>query len=120
MRASLSRSGQLRTHSPAQSGRRAPWRKLYGRRWRAARLAYLQRNPLCVMCSTAGRVEPATVVDHVRPHRGDVSLFWDQCNWQGLCTTHHDRDKQRSESVDARVAGIKACDVDGYTEGGSW
>ena len=25
-----------------------------------------------------GRVVPATVVDHVVPHRGDQKLFWDE------------------------------------------
>ncbi len=40
---------------------------------------------------------PATVVDHIKPHRGDPKLFWDQENWQALCARHHDRDKQREE-----------------------
>ena len=99
---------------------RRPWRKLYGRRWRNARLAYLQRNPLCVMCQARGSVTPATVVDHVRAHRGDVSLFWNETNWQGLCSTHHDKEKQRVESVDRRAAKVNACDVDGYPGDGSW
>ena len=33
----------------------------------------------------------ATVVDHIKPHRGDQKLFWDQNNWQPLCKEHHDR-----------------------------
>ena len=41
-------------------------------------------------CLVEGRLIPATVVDHVEPHRGDERLFWDQDQWQGLCKQHHD------------------------------
>lgn len=33
----------------------------------------------------------AIVVDHVRPHRGDMVLFWDVANWQSLCLSCHNR-----------------------------
>jgi len=32
-----------------------------------------------------GIIKPATDVDHVIPHRGNRSLFWDEENWQALC-----------------------------------
>ncbi len=35
------------------------------------------------------KLTPATVVDHIIPHRGDQKLFWDENNWQGLCEHHH-------------------------------
>ena len=38
-----------------------------------------------------GMLTPATVVDHVIPHRGDQKLFWDEDNWQALCKSCHDR-----------------------------
>ncbi len=31
----------------------------------------------------------STVVDHIKPHRGDKKLFWDRGNWQPLCEHHH-------------------------------
>jgi 5-methylcytosine-specific restriction enzyme A len=65
-------------------------RRGYGPRWRRARAAYLARHPLCVLCREAGRLAPATAVDHVVPHRGDPILFWDESNWQGLCKPCHD------------------------------
>ena len=65
-------------------------RRGYGARWRRARAAYLARHPLCVPCEGAGRLEAATVVDHVVPHRRDEMLFWDEANWQGLCKRCHD------------------------------
>ena len=37
------------------------------------------------------------MVDHIKPHKGDETLFWDETNWQALCKPHHDIDKQREE-----------------------
>jgi 5-methylcytosine-specific restriction endonuclease McrA len=37
------------------------------------------------------------VVDHIRPHRGDPDLFWDQRNWQRLHRTCHSSRKQAVE-----------------------
>lgn len=62
----------------------------YGAQWQKARLLYLAEHPLCVECARAGAVRPATVVDHVEPHRGDPVKFWDVGNWQALCKPHHD------------------------------
>lgn len=63
----------------------------YDSRWRKARAAFLQRNPLCAECRKNGVLTPATVVDHIIPHRGDLKLFWDEENWQPLCKNCHDR-----------------------------
>lgn len=60
----------------------------YGHKWRIARLAFLRDNPLCVQCEAEGRIEPATDVDHIVPHKGDEVSFW-QGEWQGLCEHHH-------------------------------
>ena len=64
----------------------------YSRAWEEARADYLKHHPDCVMCG-----QPATVVDHVTPHRGNAKLFWDRSNWQSLCTHHHNSAKQRQE-----------------------
>lgn len=61
----------------------------YTRTWEKARLAYLRVHPLCVVCERESRLTPATVVDHVIPHRGDSYAFWDEANWQSLCGYHH-------------------------------
>ncbi|MEA4896886.1 MAG: HNH endonuclease signature motif containing protein [Eubacteriales bacterium] len=63
----------------------------YGGRWRSARARFLRQHPLCVDCRKAGRLTPATVVDHVVPHRGNEALFWDESNWQALCKPCHDK-----------------------------
>jgi hypothetical protein len=57
----------------------------------------------------SGLNKPAKVVDHIVPHRGDMSLFWDRANWQSLCANCHSSYKQRLEKS-GREAG---CDVSG-------
>ena len=63
----------------------------YGRAWQKASRQYLAAHPLCVKCMAEGRYTKATVVDHIKPHRGDRELFWDRDNWQALCKRCHDR-----------------------------
>jgi 5-methylcytosine-specific restriction protein A len=90
------------------------WRHLYDRRWERERLRFLDKNPLCVRCLELGRVVGATVVDHIKAHKGDVRLFRDQSNWQALCKRCHDSWKQRVEN------GLVEVDVEGYPKDGSW
>lgn len=65
--------------------------------WKRARHAQLLLKPLCRMCGELGLFVPATVVDHVVPHRGDRALFLDSENLQSLCKPCHDRHKQAQE-----------------------
>lgn len=59
--------------------------------WEKARKAWLEKHPDCVHCLEEHVVTSATVVDHIKPHKGDMQLFWDSSNWQSLCKSHHDR-----------------------------
>ncbi|WP_127078394.1 HNH endonuclease signature motif containing protein [Rhodomicrobium lacus] len=70
----------------------------YNHRWRKARATYLRSHPLCAMCWADGVATPATVVDHITPHKGDSTLFWDTNNWQALCKRHHDEKTAREDS----------------------
>ncbi len=63
----------------------------YGVRWRAYRSTFLATHPLCVICKAAKRVTAATVVDHIRDHKGDPVLFWDPANHQASCKPCHDK-----------------------------
>lgn len=73
-----------------------PWDPLYSsHRWRKLRARHLAANRLCVMCLPRPTV--AKVVDHVKPHKGDMALFWDPANLQSLCLEHHNRVKQSQE-----------------------
>ena len=80
----------------------------YGAAWRRAREAFLRDHPLCVMCLAEGKLTPATVVDHIKPHRGDPTLFWDTTNWQSLCKQHHDSTKKILEAEEREKSGATA------------
>jgi len=92
----LVKSGKCEAHKKADQRRQDSQRptssqRLYGSRWRKAREYYLRQNPLCVHCLKENdQITAAIVIDHIIPHRGDQSLFWDQSNWQSLCKRHHD------------------------------
>lgn len=74
------------------------WRKLYkSARWSRLRQRVLDADPLCRYCIEAEVVEEATVVDHIKPHKGDPELFWDVNNLQPLCAGCHDSRKRREE-----------------------
>jgi 5-methylcytosine-specific restriction enzyme A len=62
----------------------------YGHKWRQYRIGYLRSHPLCRSCESKGRLTSATIVDHIKDHRGDVRLFWDPNNHQPMCKRCHD------------------------------
>ena len=69
---------------------RSSYDKWYGlKQWRSIRNLILKRNPLCVNCFSTGKLTPATVVDHIEPHRGNYELFIDTKNLQSLCVNCH-------------------------------
>lgn len=71
----------------------------YDSGWRKARATYLRKpdNVCCRACKAMGIYTEAIVVDHVIPHRGDMSLFWDTSNWQPLCIPCHDLKTKQGE-----------------------
>jgi 5-methylcytosine-specific restriction enzyme A len=65
--------------------------------WAKARFRQLHHQPLCERCLQAGRIRPATVVNHRKPHRGDLELFWDPTNHESACKPCHDGPIQAEE-----------------------
>ena len=87
------------------------YRKLYDlRAWRKLRRLVLTEDPLCAMCAAIDRVTVADVVDHIVPHKGDLTLFFARENLQPLCDTCHSKHKQREEDR----GWSDAFDADGY------
>jgi hypothetical protein len=83
MRATRREPHIARQPSRMMSGYEPTRDQLYGWRWRKARKLYLARHPRCRMCQAQGKLAAATVVDHIRPHKSNPVLFWDQSNWPG-------------------------------------
>ncbi len=86
-----------------RSAEATEYRRLYHTgRWRTRRARQLQDEPLCRTCQRLGRTTAATVADHIIPHRGDVTLFFEGA-LQSLCDEEpfrcHSRVKQREEAL---------------------
>lgn len=94
---------RLPTAAPGswRTGKTTSSQRGYNYEWQKARLVHLNDNPLCVYCDREGRVTAANTVDHVIPHRGEMTLFWDRTNWMSLCGTCHSSKKQREEAQGA-------------------
>ena len=75
------------------------WRKWYrSKRWQ--RLRWQTLTKAMFTCAICGRIEADTsklVCDHIKPHRGNETLFYDEDNLQCLCKACHDSVKQRLE-----------------------
>ena len=85
-----------RPGKPHQRGESAAWHRFYDLpAWQTLRGAQLIREPWCAECTRLGIRERATVVDHIRPHRGQLELFLDAGNLQSLCKLHHDQKTMR-------------------------
>ena len=79
-----------------------PWRNwLNSKAWRDRRAYQLTMEPLCRFCAERGKAVPATVADHITPHRGN----WDRFiagPLQSLCTTCHSSRKQKLEAAEGK------------------
>ena len=80
----------------------------YTHRWQKYREHWLRAHPLCgdrlegsspehSLCLQEGRATAARVVDHIKAHQGDQTLFWSPSNHQSLCTHCHDSYKATIE-----------------------
>ncbi len=74
-------SPQPRTADPGNAERARPYSTP---EWKALRSQHLKTNRVCVQCGSH-----ATVVDHIRPWKGDRRLFLDPANMQSLCRSCH-------------------------------
>lgn len=63
--------------------------KRYGRSWVRIRKAFMSANPLCELCKTEGRLNPAELVHHKRKLTEGGTNDWS--NLQALCPECHSR-----------------------------
>jgi 5-methylcytosine-specific restriction endonuclease McrA len=88
--------------------------KLYDKkRWKRRAKLQLTLEPLCARCLRHGVVMPATIADHIEPHRGDQTKFWEG-KLQSLCASCHSGDKAQVERLGFSCAiGPDGWPVDG-------
>jgi hypothetical protein len=74
------------------------WRHWYWtERWRKISRHQITSHPLCTTCEERGSITPATICDHITPHKGNPDQFWNG-PFQSLCKTCHDSVKAREEA----------------------
>ncbi len=93
--------GPLRRASAAEHDERrgSSRERGYDARWERVRSIHLAAEPLCRMCSQAGRTTAAVLVDHITPIN-DGGAILDDRNLQSLCRACHD--EKTREDVAAR------------------
>ncbi|WP_347335991.1 HNH endonuclease [Rhodopseudomonas palustris] len=82
----------------AQADKRRPTARQrgYDSKWQHESKAFLARPENRFCACGCGRI--ADVVDHIKPHRGDMKLFWDRNNWQPMASSPcHSSRKQSLE-----------------------
>lgn len=95
--AAKTKQSKKRKHDKTMPCRR--YQKLYSRKaWKELRHSHLMSNPLCVQCLANGISKAAVVCDHIEPHKGNVTMFFDRDNLQSLCKRCHDK-KTYAESI---------------------
>lgn len=101
----------------SRSAEAQEYRRLYKTaRWRELRLRILARD--LYTCRVCGRLEGGKgqmVANHIRPHKGDEALFWDEENLAATCKPCHDSTIQRNERrAETGKLPIQPCGTDGW------
>ena len=83
----------------------------YTSAWDKAADSHRTRSPLCIYCEMGAwgdppRFTPATLVDHLIPHRGDQDIFWRKSDWISACKPCHDGPKQAAEREPYRLRAL--------------
>jgi 5-methylcytosine-specific restriction protein A len=88
-------------HAKTHKTPRGAWQHLYNSRaWRKrTRPHILNRDPICKDPFKIGCHKPSTEADHKKDHKGDVKLFFDLSNLQGLCHSCHSRKTMDTNGV---------------------
>lgn len=113
----------------ADSTRKSSTQRGYGYRWQKLSKAYLKSHTLCACANCQAEIKKqrllldladtkednyylsikipslaANVVDHKKPHRGDMKLFWDRTNWQPMNEICHNK---KTATEDGGFTGAK-------------
>jgi 5-methylcytosine-specific restriction protein A len=84
-------------------------KRLYDARWRRRSRAWLREpgHQFCVGYPKGvhgDRLVAAQLPDHIKAHKGDEELFWDEDNWQPMCRRCNSRKAVAEEGAGWRRA----------------
>jgi len=101
------------THSArarTEAARPSAHKRGYTREWSTYSKARLRRHPLCVDPAKRHplRATAATLTDHIIPHKGDQTLFWDPNNHQSLCDECHNHKTATEDGAFGRTSNASA------------
>jgi 5-methylcytosine-specific restriction endonuclease McrA len=92
-------------------------------RWQRLRQAKLRESPLCKLCLEFGRLEPATVADHVTPIKAGGDPYPPLSGLMSFCVPCHNT-KTRVVGRKLMPKVVNGCDVNGRPDNqnipGSW
>jgi hypothetical protein len=71
----------------------------YDSSWDRTVLLFTSTHPFCLGCQAVGVKTATECIDHVEPHLGDRTRFWNKAMWQPACRWHHDSVKKRLEAL---------------------
>lgn len=75
--------------------KRKPWQSWYASpAWRDYKTKFLTEHTQCIECG-----EQATLIDHIKPFRGNLTLFWSPANHAPMCMQCHNK-KSSKEHLD--------------------
>jgi 5-methylcytosine-specific restriction enzyme A len=82
-------------------------------RWQRLRRLKLQEKPLCELCIKIGRIEPATVVDHLVAIKAGGDPYPPLYALMSLCAPCHNTKTRVVEQL-GREFTVRGCDERGY------
>jgi 5-methylcytosine-specific restriction protein A len=76
---------------PAPAPRVSARERGYTTAWDKARAGFLAKHTRCECPAHRGKPDapPSDTLDHIIPHKGDKTLFWDRKNWQAMAASCH-------------------------------
>src|SRR5512143_4379613 len=85
------------------------------KKWQRLRRHKLQQNPLCEICLKAGKLEVATVVDHIVGVNKGGQAYPALDGLMSCCESCHNRKTRIVEQLDKELTPkvVRGCDEDG-------
>ena len=91
----------------------------YTTEWDKARAEFLKAHRFCECPLHKGTPDapPSQMVDHIKPHKGDRTLFWSRSNWQAMTNSCHSTKTGRYDRPESRpLTNVKK--LSGHPPGG--